>query len=129
MKFNIIHCEKKSEADSFYDTQIDKLRKDIDSYEIGSEEWATQMANLEQAELQKAKVDGYDRAKKRDKGNIGKSILNGISVIGPCLISLLGIGMTWETAKMSYASDEEMKMCNGNVRKISNDYKNYYKTK
>jgi len=96
----------------FYNEQIEKLKEKIGSLEVGSEEWCAAMQNLQTLENQKKSLE--HRIEPKD-------VIQAITGIG--------IAMTYETAKMAYVSDEEMKLKNGDVWRIQSDYRNYYSTK
>lgn len=105
---------------SFYDEQIERLKEKIKSLETGSEEWCAAMQNLQTLESQKKSSERHVEA---------KDVVQVITGIGGLVISAVGIATTWETAKMAYVSDEQMKLKNGDVWRIQSDYKNYYNTK
>ena len=104
----------------FYDEQIEKLKEKIGTLEVGSEEWCNGMQNLQTLENQKKSLEHHVEA---------KDVIQAITGIGGLVMSGIGIAATWETAKMAYVSDEQMKLKNGDVWRIQTDYKNYYNTK
>ena len=104
----------------FYNEQIEKLKEKIGSLEVGSEEWCAAMQNLQTLENQKKSLKHHVEA---------KDVIQAITGIGGLVMSGIGIAMTYETAKMAYVSDEEMKLKNGDVWRIQSDYRNYYSTK
>lgn len=104
----------------FYDEQIDRLKERIGTLEVGSEEWCAAMQNLQTLENQKKFLGHHVEA---------KDVIQAITGIGGLVMSGIGIAMTYETAKMAYVSDEQMKLKNGDVWRIQTDYKNYYSTK
>lgn len=105
---------------SFYEEQIESLKEKIKTLEVGSEEWCNAMQNLQTLETQKKNAEHHAEA---------KDVIGWITGIGGLVISAVGIATTWETAKMAYVSDEQMKLKNGDVWRIQSDYKNYYNTK
>lgn len=105
---------------SFYEEQISLLKEKIKTLEVGSEEWCNAMQNLQAIESQKKNAEHHVEA---------KDVIAWITGIGSLAISAIGIATTWETAKMAYVSDEQMKLKNGDVWRIQSDYKNYYNTK
>ena len=105
---------------SFYEEQIESLKEKISTLETGSEEWCNAMQNLQTLESQKKSSEHHID---------GKDVVQAITGIGGLVISAIGIATTWETAKMAYVSDEQMKLKNGNVWRIQSDYKNYYNSK
>ena len=104
----------------FYEEQIERLKEKIGSLEVGSEEWCAAMQNLQTLENQKKSLEHHVET---------KDVIQAITGIGGLVMSGIGIAATWETAKMAYVSDEQMKLKNGDVWRIQTDYKNYYSTK
>ena len=104
----------------FYQEQIERLKEKVESLEVGSEEWCAAMQNLQTLENQKKSLEHHVEA---------KDVIQAITGIGGLFLSAVGIATTWETAKMAYVSDEEMKLKKGEVWRIKDDYRNYYSTK
>lgn len=104
----------------FYQTQITALQEQAKSQELGSDEWVTTMTNLATIEEQYRKL--------HPKMEI-KDVISAIGTLGTLAIGGTGLALTWETAKLAYTSDEEMKSKNGNIWQIKNGYKDYYKSK
>lgn len=109
----------KKEPD-FYDEQIQRLKEEVCLMEVNSDEWIAGMQNIATLENQKKNQEHRIEA---------KDVIQAVTGIGGLFVSVLGIAATWETAKMAYVSDEQMKMKNGDVWRISSDYKTYYKSK
>ena len=104
----------------FYVEQIERLKEKIGSLEVGSEEWCAAMQNLQTLENQKKSLGHHVEA---------KDVIQAITGIGGLVMSGIGIAMTYETAKMAYVSDEQMKLKNGDVWRIKDSYRDYYKSK
>lgn len=104
--------------DDFLGTQKELLEVKLSTLVTGSDEWNKAFDSY-------AKVCSECDRKKLDIKSL-MAIILGVAGVGT---TIAGEVLQFETAKMAYASDEEMKLCNGKVWQLKNGYRDYYKMK
>lgn len=105
----------------FYTKQIEMLQKKIEWEDYGSEEYARDMTNLSNLMAEK----------KANSKSINWLGVGGLLVsIGSLAVAVRGQELTKRTAELAYMSDEDMKLCNGRIWKLKDDFqKNLPKVK
>lgn len=104
----------------FIDLQIKALEMRIASEQYGSEEYAADLNNLH------GLLDLKEQYKRIGEIDWPK-LLTAIAAIAAIGTQVSGQMLTFETAKLAYADDAQMKMINGHVWRIKDDYSKYYK--